>query len=195
MNENKKISYKNTLIYTIVNALISVILIIFLAFPNFREYMYFIAIIEIGIFIIIGYCIYRIITYEKYLESLKNQKNFYIPFTECPDYFVKKFDLKGEPYCSNEYRIKDKTENNYIMKIYPNSVPLPLKHDDTINVDTSQKYDKFWLNQIANSTKLKTVKEKCSVLSVEPTDPTLNEYKGYTGIPWTNIRGRCEGFF
>jgi hypothetical protein len=195
MNENKKISYRNTLIYTIVTAVISLALLIMLAFKSFFDYVYLIAIVEVGIFIIIGYCIFKIINYEKSLEALKNQKRYYIPFTECPDYFVKKFNESGEPYCSNEYRIKDKNDNTYLMKVYPDTVPLPTKHDASTSVDQSQKYEKFWLNQIQNAKELRTTKDKCSVVSVEPTDPKLAKYKGYTNVPWTYVRGRCAGFF
>jgi hypothetical protein len=196
MNANKKISYRNTLLYTIIAAIISLALLVLLAFQSFFEYVYLIAIIEVGIFIIIGYCIYRIVTYEKALEELKNQKRYYIPFAECPDYFVKKFDSKnGDPYCSNEYRVKDASDNMYMMKVYPDSVPLPTKHDDKTSVDQSHKYEKFWLNQVANAKELRTTKEKCSVISVEPTDPKLVNYRGYTDVPWTYVRSRCDGFF
>jgi hypothetical protein len=196
MDDNKKISYKNTLVYTIIAAIISLGLLVLLAFQAFMDYIYLIAIIETGIFAIIGYCIYKIIKFEKSLDSLRDQRKYYIPFSECPDYFVKKFDNEsGEPYCSNEYRVTDVNNNVNMMKIYPSTVALPTKHDDTTSVTLSQKYEKLWLNKISNSKELVTLKDKCSVLSVEPTNQKLIDYKGYTNVPWTSVRGRCEGFF
>lgn len=195
MNDNKKITYRNTIIYTILAAIVSLGLLVLLAFKSFFDYIYLIAIIEIGIFIIIGYCIYKIITYEKSFEKLKDQKRYYIPFSECPDYYVKKFSNNGEPFCSNEYRVKDANDNTFLMKVYPDTVPLPTKHDAITSVDQSQKYEKFWLNQIENAKELRTTKDKCSVLSVQPTDPKLAKYRGFNNVPWTYVRGRCEGFF
>ena len=67
MNNNKRISYKNTLIYTIVTAIVSLLILALLFIPSMFDYIYFIAVIELGIFIIIGVCIYKIINYEKNL--------------------------------------------------------------------------------------------------------------------------------
>jgi hypothetical protein len=196
MDDNKKISYKNTLVYTIITAIISLALLVLLAFKSFMEYIYLISIVEVGIFIIIGYCIFKIINFEKSLDSLRDPKKYYIPFSECPDYYVKKFDSKsGEPYCSNEYRVTDAHNNVKLMKIYPSTISLPSKHDDSTSVNLSKKYEKLWLNQISSSKDLKTLRDKCSVLSVEPTDTKLLDFKGYTNVPWTSVRGRCEGFF
>lgn len=195
MLDSKKFSYKNTLIYTIITAIVSVGLLVLLAFKGFFDYIYLIAIVELGIFCIIGYCIFRIINYEKGLDRMKLNSNNFIAFNECPDYFVKKFDTSGTPYCSNEYQVKDKVNNSYIMKIYPPGIPLPSQHDPSLTPDNANKYEKFWLNEITNAKELKTMKDKCVVLSTEPTDPRLSKYRGYTNVPWTYVRGRCEGFF
>ena len=122
MLDSKKFSYKNTLIYTIITAIVSVGLLVLLAFKGFFDYIYLIAIVELGIFCIIGYCIFRIINYEKGLDRMKLNSNNFIAFNECPDYFVKKFDTSGTPYCSNEYQVKDKVNNSYIE---------PIKHKDS----------------------------------------------------------------
>jgi hypothetical protein len=195
MKENKKISYKNTLIFTIVSAVVSIILIVLLAFASFREYIYFIAIVEVAIFAIIGYCIYRIVTYEKRLEALRNEKSKTVSFSECPDYYIKQFDVKGAPFCSNEYRVKDQHSNEYIMKVYPSSVETPSTIDQSTSIDNAPKYDKFYLNEISSNKNLVTTKEKCGILYSEPTNPNLLQLKGYTEIPWTYMRSRCEGFF
>ena len=193
--ENKKISYKNTLIFTICAAVLSIILGAVLFFTSFRDYIYFIAIVEVAIFAIIGYCIYKIVTYEKRLEALRNSQRTTIAFTECPDYYVKKYDPKGVPFCANEYRVKDRQSNESIMKIYPSSIEPPSTHNPTGQIDTAPKYEKFYLGELANAKKLTNSKEKCSVLFTEPSDAALAQYKGYTQIPWTYVRSRCEGFF
>lgn len=195
MKENKKISYKNTLIFTIFAAVTSVVLIAALFFTSFREYIYFIVIVELAIFAIIGYCIYKIVTYEKRLEALRNAKAKNVAFHECPDYYIKKYDTKGAPFCSNEYRVQDQQANDYIMKIYPSSVETPSKIDLSGSIENASKHDKFYLNEIPNTRDLVTSKEKCSVLFNEPTAPNLLQVKGYTEIPWTYMRSRCEGFF
>jgi hypothetical protein len=199
MNDNKKISYKNTLIYTIVTAIVSLLILALLFIPSMFDYIYFIAVIELGIFIIIGVCIYKIINFEKNLNKLRDQDTYYIPFSECADYFVKKNDTKGNTYCSNEYTVKDQYGNDKIMKIYPNTKSLPDKHNNTtiadITLNTSDKHDKYSLNQIPDSKLLKTNQQKCSVLFVEPTATNLAAFTGYTEIPWTYLRGRCETFY
>lgn len=195
MKENKKISYKNTLIFTIFAAVASIVLIAALFFASFRDYIYFIAIVEIAIFAIIGYCIYKIVTYEKRLEAIRNAKRTSIAFTECPDYYVKKYTEKGAPYCSNEYRVRDRQAVESIMKIYPASIETPPMHNIAIPVDTAPKHEKFLLGEINNSRDLPTTKEKCGVLFNEPSDPKLAQFKGYNNIPWTYVRSRCEGFF
>lgn len=207
MNNNKRISYKNTLIYTIVTAIVSLLILALLFIPSMFDYIYFIAIIELGIFIIIGVCIYKIINYDKNLNKLRDQNSYYIPFSECADYFVKKTDSKGNTYCSNEYNVKDQFGNVKLMKIYPSGVLLPPTHKNTIINDINckagdtectinDKYEKYSLNQIPDSKLLKTNQQKCSVLFVEPTDPALiPAYSGYTQIPWTHVKGRCETFY
>lgn len=208
MNNNKRISYKNTLIYTIVTAIVSLLILALLFIPSMFDYIYFIAVIELGIFIIIGVCIYKIINYEKNLNKLRDQNSYYIPFSECADYFVKKIDSKGNTYCSNEYSVKDQFGNVKMMKIYPNTETLPTTHVNTINTlndinckagsegcSMPHKYEKYSLTQIPDSKLLKTNQQKCSVLFVEPVDPALTAYKEYSKIPWTYVKGRCETFY
>lgn len=199
MNSNKKISYQNTLVFTILNAMLAIAIVVCLFFDFImkKEYLIFVIIVEVGICVIVGYCIYKIINFEKYLEAMRSPKNLYIPFASCPDYFQKIISPTGDQICSNEYVVTDRSNVNYIMKIYPDvaGVHLPPKHDTTTSVENSPKYEKFHLNDISQSDKLLTTKAKCSVVSVEPTDEKLAKYKGYTQVPWTYVRGRCEGFF
>ena len=197
MNPNKKISYTNTLFFTIFNAIFAIILVLLLFFRIIpSEYMYFIIGVEVGVVLIVAYCIYRIIRFEKFLEAMRNPKNLYIPFDSCPDYFVKSDDQgNGKTICSSQYTVTDRNNTNYIMKIYPASVHLPPVLDKNTEVSSSAKYDKFYLNEINESKQLQTMKDKCGVLYVEPTDANMVQYQGYTKVPWTSVRGRCEGLF
>jgi hypothetical protein len=195
MKENKSISYKNTLIYTIIASIISAGLLIGLAFKSIFDYVYLIAVVEVGIFIIIGVCLYKIITYDKRMERLREDRKLIVPFNECPDYYVKKYDrTKGDPYCSNEHRVIDRSGNEYLMKIYPHDVQtLPSTHNNQDNIDAStSKYEKFWLNELGASKELMTNKERCAVVLAPPTNPSFNKYNDYHKMAWTSVRGRCE---
>lgn len=192
MKENKSISYKNTLIYTIIASIISAGLLIGLAFKSIFDYVYLIAVVEVGIFIIIGVCLYKIITYDKRMESLREDRKLVVPFNECPDYYVKKYSrTNGNPYCSNEHHVIDKSGNKFLMKVYPNDVSsLPSSHDFQERIDTSTpKYEKFWLNELGALT---NSKERCAVVLSTPTDPSKSKYNDYSKLAWTNVRGRCD---
>ena len=194
MKTNKKVSYTNTLIYTIINAMLSLmILVVIFLKPEYNKYIYFIIVLEVGMIAIIAYCVYRMMRYEYIMKALRSNRKVFIPFSECADYYVKKYDPSGEPYCSNEYRVKGQDNNEYMMKVYPNGTPIPSVHDKTTSIDNSQKYEKFWLNEISKAANLPTNRDKCNVLETEPTDPSLSKFIGYTSIPWTHVKARCGG--
>ena len=200
MNPSKKVSYNNTLIFTILNAIlaISIVACLFFNFVLKKEYMIAIVTVEVGICLIVAYCIYRIIQFDKTLSALSNPKTKYIPFQTCPDYYQKVITAAGDPICQNAYTMTDRNGIQYIMKIYPQNVPLPpsiqINEDITSGMATAPKYEKFYLNDIGQSTDLTTVQQKCAVVSSDPVDPSLSQYVGYKHVPWTYVRGRCEGF-
>ena len=127
MNPNKKISYTNTLFFTIFNAIFAIILVLLLFFRIIpSEYMYFIIGVEVGVVLIVAYCIYRIIRFEKFLEAMRNPKNLYIPFDSCPDYFV-----VGEPGQDESLLIESNKRQAVIDKQYviiPNIIIFFIKN-------------------------------------------------------------------
>jgi uncharacterized membrane protein YhaH (DUF805 family) len=67
-NDNKNTSYFNTLIFTIVAGIISLLLLLALVFKPVRDHaMYFIIALEVGIFTIIAVCIYQIVITHTFL--------------------------------------------------------------------------------------------------------------------------------
>ena len=63
-------SYFNTLIFTIISGIFSLVLIATLFFDMFKKYIPFIVTVEIGLFLIIGYCIYKIYNNEQKKDYL-----------------------------------------------------------------------------------------------------------------------------
>lgn len=196
-NDSKKISYYNTLIFTIISAIVSVLLLLVLLLKSGRDYLPFIITLEIGIFSIITFCVIQIIMGERNSEKNKQNEISKISFNTCPDYYLKKYNGDKE-LCSNEYIVK-KGGINYIMKIYPADDPSnptggirPLPSAHTFNYQGNEvKYEKFHLSEIDNENRLKTMSDKCSVLYNEPSNPELSYMKGYNLTPWTTMRSKC----
>lgn len=193
--QTKKISYFNTLIFTIISGIVSLLLLAALFFDVFKDYMTFIITVEIGIFLVIGWSIWQIVSNEKRLEELRKKKNFTIDFTQCPDYYISRV-VDGVTICSNEYIVEDQYRNKRLMKIYPAddiskniSYPLPKLHSNIYNKQTSRPVDKFDSTAIDSAGDLPDVQKKCgAVLGMN------NTYKDYTQIPWVGVRARCESY-
>lgn len=196
--EKKKISYFNTLIFTIIAGIFSILLLLLLFVKGFKTYLPFIITLEVGIFVIIAICIIQIILNERLFDKLKKNNSFNINFSSCPDYYTKR-DIGTTEICSNEYIYTDEQSRKFIMKIYPDDdklYPLPASYtfDYIENTDTQSgqpKYEKFPLHEIENNTNLKTYNEKCAILNTDPTDLKLTNLKGYNLVPWTTMNAKC----
>ena len=188
--ENQRISYFNTLIFTIISGVVSLLLLCSLFFQPFKKYIVAIVTIEIGIFIIISYCIYKIVKNDNYLKDLMAKNKLVINFDECGDYFVRRTDDKGDFYCSNDYVITDETNTSYIMKIYPASINLPstnnLNYSNPKTAFVNNRLETYKLQELNNSN-LPTNTDKC-----RPLYDQVNQYDGYDKIPWTYARSRCD---
>ncbi len=195
----RKTSYFNTLIFTILAGIVSVILLVLLFFKDFRKYLPFIVTLEIGIFTMIAWCIIQIYINEKALAKLRKNLDYQISFSTCPDYFTKRI-IGDKEICSNEYIYIDGNKQKKIMKVYPQddktgSVagmrPLPA----TLSTDYTgkeQKWEKFPLNELENEPSFKTYAQKCAPLFQDPSDSKLSYLKGYNLVPWTNMRSQCS---
>ena len=202
--ENRRISYVRTLIFTIVSALLSVVLFGVAFIKGAREWLLFIIITEVGIFSIIVWCIIAIINREKKLQELRNPKNYVIKFDNCPDYYVKRYDTVSQDYfCSNEYVVTD-TRNptkKLIMKLFPeNDNSSPAVHSPTYKVQNvtgassnPQPIDKFMISDIM--TKIDNNEARCKIVNPNILESTSDALTGYKNVPWTSVQKRCENLY
>ena len=209
--ENKNISYFRTLIFTVSAAVFSMALMALWYYK--RELVVFVFAVQIGIFAIIGYCIYTIVQYEKTLDEMSNIKNFTVKFDTCPDYYIKRSDIvTGKDFCSNEYVVVDKnspTQKKMIMKVLPyvenasgqdDNTSMPKIHNtDYMVTDGNVKRepeptDKFMLDTFY-SAELATVKDKCDVINPNVADRADGKFKGFKTVPWTYAKSRCDGLY
>lgn len=194
-NENTKISYFNTLIFTIIAGIISLLLLLSLFSEKVKEMgFYFIVAVEIGIFSVVAICIYQIISNEAKLNALKKNQEAKIAFTECPDYYIK-YDQDGETYCANNYTVMDALGNRLVMRIYPSDTRLP-----DLPASVQDKNEIFNLYQLQQSKDLTNAKQQCGPIFQEPninaaSTPAqaeqLRQYIGYSKLPWSHARTRC----
>lgn len=198
-NENTKISYFNTLIFTIIAGIISLLLLLSLFSDKVKEKaFYFIIAVEIGIFSVVAICIFQIISNEAKLNALKKNLEAKIAFTECPDYFIR-YDQDGETYCQNHYTTFDKNGTKYVMRIYPADIDVPV----SLPTPVQDKNEKFNLLQLQQSQDLTNAKQQCAPIFQEPniaaaTSPAqadqLRQYVGYSKLPWSHARTRCAPY-
>ena len=180
-------SYVNTLIFTIISAIISVCLLILLLLGALGEYAYFVIGVEVGIFAIIAYCIYKIWKSSKCAAKT----NPILHFNSCPDFYTQRTDNEGQPYCANEHAVKDAYGNQSILKTYPTSVGLPSQLDQTPpTLGAPTKYEKFYLHELADAPDLPTSADKCGAIFNAPTSSN-SPYVGYDVVPWSSVRSAC----
>lgn len=198
-NENSKISYFNTLIFTIVAAIISLLLLLSLIFEQVRKNaMIFVIALEIGIFTIIMICIWQIVANEKHLNALRNTVSPKISFSECPDYYTKATE-NNQVVCLNNYQITDGTVS-YTILIYPEDKELPMIIPDDVNLT---KADKFNLYDLEQNPDFKSARDQCAPIMTEPNlnaaatpeeTEKLKKLQNYSKLPWTHAQARCAAY-
>ena len=197
--------YINTMIFSIVAGIISLILLASLMFvPSSRVFVFGIATIEVGLVTIIVVAIVSIIRYERSIKALAQQgANYLVKVDTCPDYFSNTYtkpssvqstslgsvistassvETKGGIKCSNGFTTPDGNKTYYFVKLGCSAVNASDKScaiDSTI-ID-STKYN-IQLKDMAN---MKPA-ELCAKVNI--VDPK----SGYANIPWTDIKGRCN---
>lgn len=193
--QQDRLSYINTLIFTIFAALLSIALLFLVFLKATKEYIVFIVTVEVGLLAIIFYCIYKIVKSEKDLRSLRDASKLVVKFDECADYYVRRMDSDNNVYCSNDYIFTKDNDAQYLMKIYPESVSLP---NNTLNNASSNakynpnagRYEEYLLQELATASNLPTYADKC-----KPLFTNVNNYTEYSKIPWTFARSRCQSFY
>jgi len=196
MSSVSKISYSNTLMFTIIAGIISLCVLLFATTPSGKSYYPAVFTFEIGIILVIAYAIYRIITAEK--DAKNNSTKLVVDFNTCPDYYTRR-QIGTEVYCFNEYNSIDQDGRHMLMKIMPVNVngtevipPQFITPTDDVK-DTDYLYEKFDLHAMQKDPSLKTTEDKCKLLYSTPKDKE-HKYSHYPDIPWTYAKGRCQSF-
>jgi hypothetical protein len=191
---DSKISFFNTLIFTIITGTFSLLLLLILLLKNGRQFLPFIITAEVGIFIIIAMCITQIIINEKRKEKTSGNWGDYIKFTQCPDYYIKRFTSEKE-ICSNEHMYIDPTSREvYTMKIYLSEpIPdIPKEHVPKYDEKNINVLDKFPLSDLDTNSNIKSAEEKCELLFGPPTSDKLKSFEKYQYLPWLSMRSKCR---
>lgn len=215
-SNTKKLSYYNTLIFTIISGIVSLILLATLFTEIGKDYLLAIIILEIGIFSIIAWCIYKIMRNEYIMNRLKKSANVVLSYNSCPDYFSLKNNTPASlinsesssnpsnDYCSNEYIYTDTNNAQYLIKLYPDNpnnsakIPSPPGFHTPLFPSTAASSalgttDKFYINEIPSKSNLLTNEQKCAPIFNEST-ATNPPVTGYSYLPWTNMKAQCQGY-
>lgn len=189
-----KVSYFNTLIFTVITGIISLGIMCLLFFDIGKRFLYFIIAFEIGIFAIIGFCLYVIISTER---AKKNNKiKYVVRFDECPDYYTKKIK-DGKEFCINKYAVKDTKGNVFIAVITPAEignetvdVPKVISSQETT---TDPLYTNFELRALESDANIPNLEDKCKLMyNLPPNEDKYMPHVHYSFIPWTYAKSRCE---
>lgn len=197
---DQKISYFNTLIFTIVTGVVSLCILGLLFFDFGKSMIYFIIAFEIGVFCLIAYCIYKIVSGAK--KETVRKSSYVLRFNECPDYYTKRM-IKDDTYCVSDYIVRDRNGEVYISRVSPtvdrDGEPLEPPKNITINATSTvgeRSYDKIKLTALEKDDKFAKNDEKCSLVYNTPKDrdSKYDPYRDYSILPWTYMRSRCESF-
>lgn len=192
---DSKVSYFNTMIFTIITGIFSLLLLLVLLFQGGRQFLPLIITVEVGAFLIILVCIAQIIVNERRKNKNSGDLASFIKFVNCPDYYMKRF-INEKEFCSNEHSYVDPmTKEVFIMKIIhvDEVTPLPQKHQALTNDGIKSSVDKFHLTEIDNDKLFKTASDKCQVLFSAPASLELQDFSHYRFLPWTTMQSKCRG--
>jgi hypothetical protein len=177
----KKVNmYWNTLVFTAVAGVVSIMLLLLLVYGAgvAREYAYIIVTVEIGLILTILVSILRIVWYENRIEKQKrNALQNLMRVDSCPDYWTMNRTVNG-PECKNEYtvvedgtttRFEEVTGNKTDSGIYPKKT-LQLK--DLNNKELKTVCDAV-MQQRSPWTDLRTICDSYSINSTHVDDKTL----------------------
>lgn len=204
MEDTRRISYVRTLVFTIFAGLLSIALFAVLFVQGGQDWLVAITILELGIFVIIFYCILAIVNREKEMAKMRDPKNYVVKFDDCPTYYVRRYDDATKQYfCSNEYIVADSRNptKTLIMKINDEKdMSAPETHSTTFMSKNSSGmtqppavWDKFMVNDIY--TKLDSDKERCAAVTRNGEDKPTDKIQGYRTLPWTSVQQRCESLY
>jgi multisubunit Na+/H+ antiporter MnhF subunit len=183
LNNTSPKTYWNTLIFTIVASLVSlIILFLLIYYPSTRDYVVGALIVEVGILTIIIMAIYSAWSTEKKLKEKRDPgTDFNVTLTACPDYFlymaatssnVGATCVNGFPSGSNIY---------YFAKQNCTGVTLT---DPSCTLDGSTTTAGYSID--LKNYDQKTVISTCSNVN------TTSVASPFYSIPWTDVKERCN---
>lgn len=198
---DKKIAYFNTLIFTVITGIVSLIVLSFLFFDFGKAFIYLIVIFEMGVFIIIGTCIYFIIKAE---GDKKNKTDYLVNIDQCPDYYTKTTNvLDGKDYCLNYHQGSDALGTRVLTRIFPMKnangddlmVSRSIRLSEISPVASQSDYNNFPLYSLQTDEKLNDTAKRCDAIFRKPSASlgTNGAYDSHSLMPWTYARSRCAG--
>lgn len=170
--------YVNTMIFTIVSGVLSLILLLALVYvPSVAEYSVLILTIQVGLLAIILQALVRLwwAQRSKDIDMATSNRNT-LAVTFCPDYMVASGDASGVT-CTNSYPVTDSSTPIAIWTgtpDHPNTAPTMVT--------------------LANMTG-KPIADVCMAADNPNPDPNsalLTTSTAY--VPWTELRSRCKTF-
>ena len=171
MRHDKAQIYVGTMVFSIVAAVISVMLILYIVYgpPEARDYMYVVLTIEFGMLAIIINSIAQIYLYERDMKKLSlDAASNLVLVQSCPDYYTRVVDPKKGVSCSNVF-VAPSTGDMYSIGRGSNVGDFMRNGADVQIKDYENK-------------KLKDV---CADFAVSK--PLYN-------VPWTDLRTRCDSY-
>lgn len=174
MATNKLSIYVNTMVFTIIAGIVSVMLLLVLLFGSDfgTQYAPLIVTIEAGLLLVIIISIVRIYSYERRLESLQSTTmQNRLAIKSCPDYWTMSNE-SGEngPTCLNNYSMPTEDGGSVSYNIVTgNEYDTPAGTPPTLTQLKLREYDGKPLSQIC------------------PGVATVN-------APWTELRAACDSF-
>lgn len=189
-------SYINTLVFTLVVGLLSLLLLLGMIFTTaMGTYAWFVITLEVGFFAIILWNLIQITTYESRVRKMTHNaaKNSLVAQT-CPDYFTMSYSTTGETECINVFKGVSPAKERFIMLFVPST-----SSEQVVDDATKSTMTRFTVNPPDMKIAMKTFEEKrvedaCKIvqgradLASSPSEPN-----NYT-VPWTDLRNKCEGF-
>jgi hypothetical protein len=188
-------TYLNTLIFSIVTGLFTLMLLLALLFSSsFNQYAYAIVTVEVGLIAIITHALYKIIAYENRLTKLsRNATKNALVAQSCPDYYTVGYDASGALTCKNYFEGRSPSGERFVMFYVPGD-------QFTEKIVSGKRSFTFFGNPPASVINVKDFENKriddtCKVVQGRPpeSDEKMTEANNYT-VPWTDMRPKCDGF-
>lgn len=164
--------YVGTMVFSIVAAVISVMLVVFMIYgpPEARDYMYVVLTIEFGLLAVIVNSVAQIYMYERDMKKMTQDiaSNLVVVDT-CPDYYTRALGDDGRPSCSNVF-VSPASRDVYELGVVAGSNAPFVANSGTIAI-------RDWTN--------KPLSDVCGAFAPN---------KALYGVPWTELRAKCESF-